>query len=224
MPPAAGSLFWLGCASGITVMAGTAYRHISPAWLKWLLAATALVLLARYAALACLSLTSVPEHVGVLRPLWLAAPISLLLPSAAAADLLIRHPAMTPQKLMRLLSPALIGYGLIIVCAPARLVPTLAAGWLVRLTGLWQALFLALQLSVSLGFVGVCVLLIRKIPLRPIQHGLALLALSQLLQGVDAIRVAVHVGSSALSIQTEIASLLAIWFACETGARLQQTG
>ncbi len=51
MPAAAAYLFLLGFAAGLVLLALSAYRHVSPGWLRVLLVASGILLLARYAAL-----------------------------------------------------------------------------------------------------------------------------------------------------------------------------
>ena len=113
-------LFLLGLASGITLLAISAYRRVSPAWVKWLLVASGLFVISRYVAMALFASAETPEPVWGFRFCWFASYIGLTLPSVFAVDQLLRHPAMNPKKLLTWCAPFLVAYGAIILCADAR--------------------------------------------------------------------------------------------------------
>ncbi len=177
--------FLAGVAFGLTFLLLTTYRHVSPAWLKQLLMSLALLLAARYAALALL--TPAEEQ------LWQAVFPVLALSSVMAIDHVIRHPAMTPKKLLAWVAPAVAVDGAVILLNAFRL----------------ASLF---HLLIAIGFSAACVMLARKIPSPPIRQALAALAAGQLLL------VAVP------GLPSEMAMLMALWFAYDTGTRLQQSG
>ena len=178
--------FLLGFAAGLALLTLTAYRHASPAWLRWLLILLALLMAGRYAVLTLISLNAPERLVSAAFP-------ALALSAVMAIDHVVRHPAMTPRKLLQWVLPFLFLDGAVI----------LLQAW--RLTWILHSLFAA-------GFAAVCVMLGRKIPSRPIRQALAALAAGQLLL------------AAAPSLYSEMLMLAALWFAYDTGTRLQQTG
>lgn len=176
-----GDGFLLGLASGLAILALTAYRRISPPWLRWLLIASGLLLASRYATLAHFT---ADEH--WLRWWRFVKGISLTLPGVFAVDQLVRHPAMTPKKLLRWYAPLFIAYG----------VTTLTPWWretAVILTGVF-----------TLVFLWICGLVIRKLPDRRIRLALIGLCLAYLLIVLSDLLFA------------EMLVLLALWYAYET--------
>ena len=148
--------FLLGLAAGLSLLTLTSYRRVSPAWLHRLLMASALFVFSRYVAMAVCATTSSPEGPRILRHVgWLALLLGLILPSIFAIDQLLRHPAMTPKKLLLRSS-----FPLLVAWSTAAPFP-----WL---RGIYQGIFV-------LAFIAICVPLMRKIPSRPIR--LALLGL-----------------------------------------------
>ena len=158
--PAGASLFLLGLASGLSLLTLTAYRRVSPIWLKWLLIASALVVFSRYVAEAAwCSPTLSPERLPVLRHVgWFATWLGLILPSVFAVDQLLRHPSMTPKKLL------------------VRCLPFLAAAFT---AAPFEWLRWIYQGIVALAFAVICALLMRKIPSRPIRLALLGLVIGQ---------------------------------------------
>ena len=157
--PAGASLFLLGLASGLSLLTLTAYRRVSPAWLKRLLAVGALCLFSRYVAMAAFATAASPERIRILHRVgWFAILLGLILPSVFAIDQLLRHPAMTPKKLLVRCSPFLAAFS---TAAPFP--------W-------WRWI---LHVSFALAFAAFCALLIRKIPSRPIRLALLGLVIGQ---------------------------------------------
>ena len=118
MPPeGALYLFLLGLASGVTLLTISAYRRVSPGWLKWMLVACGALVISRYATMALFASAETPEHVWRVRHCWFASYLGLTLPSVFAIDQLLRHPAMTPKKLLGWFSPFLLAYGALILAA-----------------------------------------------------------------------------------------------------------
>ena len=219
MPPlAAVYLFLLGLASGIAVLTVTAYRRVSPPWLKWLLVGSGLLASTRYAAMAVFATTPSPERWGLLRHGWFATSLSLTLASVCAIDQLIRHPAMSPRKLLLWFSPFFLIYMAVILVAPTRLVPDPVSGWAVRLAPGWQGLLAVTHTIFVIAFLGGCATLIGKIPSKPIRAALLGLAMGQLLLALDGLLVSVGVWYFRPYLYSEMLMLLALWHAYETGA------
>lgn len=148
-----------------------------------MLIVTGLLLLSRYVTLAHFEVDE-----SWLRWWRLISGVSLTLPGVFAVDQLVRHPAVTPKKLLREYSPWLIAYG----------VMTLTPWWrwaMPALTGLFAFVFL-----------WICGMIIRKLPDRRIRLalvGLCLAYLSMVLSGL---------------LFAEMVVLLALWHAYETSA------
>ena len=69
--------------------------------------------------------------------------------------------------------------------------------------------------------VGACLMLWRKIPSAPIQRALLVLALAYGCLGVSVLLAGCGTGYTLL-LYAEMVALLALWYAYETSARLQQ--
>lgn len=213
-------LFFLGLAAGIALLTTTAYRHVSPSWLKWLLTATGLFVISRYVAMALFVMLEEPPLPWLLRRCWYATSVGLTLPSVMAIDQLLRHPAMSPRKLLIWFSPFLAVYVSVIVLSvsafPEEGTPTLAPAWQ-GLLSITQGLFVV-------GFIGICVMLILKFRSRPIQAALLGLALAYAYLGIDGLLLATGRWYFRPFLFSEMATLLALWYAYETGAALQRSG
>jgi hypothetical protein len=193
------TIFCVGFACGIALLAITAYRHVSPVWLRVLLMATGLLMMGRYAVLA--------EFAGALSGRqwflwWSCGYIAMAFAAVFAVDQLLRHPAMTPRKLMLGFLPFLLAYmGFIL----------LDHDLLVKVA---QGFF-------SVLFVGGCGFFIRKIPVLPIRIALGLLALAFGLLGMSALMP----GGMGWSFEVpEIFTLFCLWYAFETALALQRPG
>lgn len=219
-PWAAGYLFLLGLACGVGLLAMTAYLKVTPAWLKWLLLGTGAFILTRYLAMFVLATASDPAQLGLLRRCWYATSLGLTLQSAFAVDQLIRHPAMTPRKLLTWCAPFLALYGLVILFGRTVPVPDRVLGWTLRLAQPWQTVLAVTHLAFVIGFVSVCALLFRKIPVTPVRAGLGLLVLGQLLLAADGFVLAAGGWYFRPYLYTEMFMLLAIWQAYRTGETL----
>lgn len=205
-------LFLLGLASGIAFLALTSYRHVSPRWLKWVLIASGALLMSRYV------MTAVWPNVGgvvaiFLELWWVIGSVGLTLPGVFAIDQLIRHPAMTPSKLLRWYALFLLVNGVALI--GMALVPKKFWFVFVQLT---YIIFL-------IGLVGVCLLLRRKIPSRLIQRASLGLALSYGYLGLSILIVTLGLGQGdeRVFLYPEMLVLFALWYAYETSARLQQS-
>lgn len=188
-----GVSFLLGLASGLVLLPLMSYRHVSPGWLRAGLWAGGLLLLSRYlliygsaAANAALAFS---ETAG------------FLLPAVVALDQLIRHPGMTPKKLV------------ITWCLPLLAV---AGGicW-------WPA---ASALAVDLcgaALCAACLFLMTKIPLPALHRALFILSLSYGFWVVERVTARLH-GSSLPFALSELTLLIGLWYAYETAHSLQQ--
>ncbi len=179
-------LFLLGLAGGLSLLTLTSYRRVSPTWLRWLLIASALSMFSRYVAMAAFTTTISPKHLRLVG--WFVTLPGFILSSVFAIDQLLRHPAMTPKKLL------------------ARLPPFFAAWFTAAPFPWWSRI---LHGIVAVAFAAICMVLIRKIPSRPIRLALLGLAVGQSYLALD-------------GLYAEMAMLLALWFAYETSACLQQ--
>ncbi len=216
-------VFLLGLASGIALLPLTAYRRVSPRWLKWLLVASGGLVLSRYITMALFTSFDAPQRLWSLRHCWFATSVGLTLPSVFAIDQLVRHPAMSPKKLLRWFSPFLVAYGCVILFAPMTVEPDRVSGWTPHLAGNWQRLLGLVQGTFVISFISICVLFIRKIPSRPIQTALAGLLVAHLYLGVDGLLLVCGRWYFRPFLYSEMLTLLAIWYAYETSARLQNS-
>lgn len=216
-------LFLLGLASGFALLAASAYRRVSPAWLKWLLLGTTLLVLGRYLALALFTQPDAPERVWAWRHLWFGTSIGLTLPSLMAVDQLVRHPAMSPAKLLRWYAPFLAVYAAVMLLGDFHPVPDPVAGWMPQLSRPWQAAVSIVQSVFVLGFLGGCAVLARKIPVPRLRAALAFLALGHAGLGLDGLLLASGGWYFRPFLYSEMLTLAALWHAYETSAALQQS-
>ncbi|GEM_PF-2513577 len=216
-------LFFLGVAAGMTLLLLSAYRRVSPLWLRALLIATALFIISRYVTMALFTMGSAPQQFWALRRCWFATSVGLTLPSLIVIDQLLRHPAMSPAKLLRIFSPFLIAYGAVILFGVMSPQPDPVMGWTPRLSIGWQWFLGAIQTMFVLGFVTTCLLLMRKIPSPPIQRALLGLVIAHAYLGFDGLVLALGRWYFRPFLFSEMVALLALWYAYETSARLQQT-
>lgn len=215
-------LFALGLASGTALLAITAYRRVSPRWLAWLLAGSGWLVISRYVTMALFTHPHAPQRFAALRHCWFATSVGLTLPSVMAIDQLLRHPAMSPQRLLRWFSPLLVAYGTIIVFGPTTIVVDADTGWRVQLHGGWQTLLGLIQGVFVLGFVVVSAMLIRKVAVSPIRTALLGLALGHTARGLAGWLVATGQWPFQSVLYSEMFILLALWFAYDTSWTLQQ--
>lgn len=217
MAPSAGPyLFLLGLAAGMGLLTLTAYRAVSPAWLRRLLTVVSMCVIARYVSLALFAMLQQPPLPWLLARCWYASTVGLTLPSVVAIDQLVRHPAMTPRRLLTWFSPFLAVYVATLlfgVVVPPIGEPVLAAPWRMVLSTT-QAIF-------ATSFIAACVLFIRKVPLLPIRIALAALAAAHTYLAVDGMILAAGGWYFRPYLFSEMAALLALWFAYETAASLQ---
>ena len=217
-PLASAYLFLLGLASGITLLTLTSYRRVSPRWLRWLLLATGAFVISRYVTLALFTRAKAVQQFWALRHCWLATSVGLTLPSVVAVDQLVRHPAMTPKRLLFWFSPFAIVYTGIILFGRFTPMPDPVMGWSLKLDPPWQWLLSIVQSTFVVGFVGFCLLLIRKLPMPSVRLALAGLALAHLYLACDGLLVAQGGWYFRPFLFSEMVTLLALWHAFSTSA------
>ena len=220
-PRASGYLFLLGLACGLAILPLTAYARLTPRWLRWLLIAAGSLVVGRYVALAGLALAEEPSRVWGLHRLWFGSLVGLTLPAVFAVDALIRHPAMTPKKLLRRFSPFLAAYAALILAGGSDPVPDRIAGWAVSLSPGWRLFAAIVQGLFIASFIAVCLLLARKLPVPAIQTALLVLTAAYLYLGVDGVIVAFGGWYDRPFLYSEMAASLALWYAFQTAASLQ---
>ena len=185
--------FWLGLAIGLTGLALSAYRLISPKWLLWLLVASGGLAIARYLAMAMFSTSGEPA----LQRLWFGSTIGLTFPGLVAVDQLVRHPAMTPQKLLKAYAP-FFTFSLLALALKSMAVLALTQLAYAGLMG-WLALLLS-----------------KKVPSRHIQVALWGLVAAFLYIALDGVLLALGVWYRWPFLYSELLTLLAVWWAFET--------
>jgi hypothetical protein len=218
-----GYLFLLGLACGIACLAITSYVRLSPRWLRWMLMASGLCLVARYVSLAYAAIGAPWPEAPFLRA-WLGSDIGFTLPSVFAVDALIRHPAMTPRKLLARFSPFLALYAALAVAARGSVLFNRQLGWGFALTPPWLILAAALQAGFLVAFAGVSFVLIRKLPVPAIRAALLILVVSHGYRQSLSLAMAMKGWwLSAELLLPEMLTLLAIWYAFQTATRLQDS-
>ena len=218
-----GYLFLLGFAAGLAVLALTAYRRITPLWLRAALIATALFMMGRYVTLAAFASVRDPQSVWILRHFWFASSVALTFPSVFAVDQLLRHPKMTPRKLLIGYSPFLAVYASLILFGQFRAVPDRITGWTLELESFWPLLVSIVQSVFVLLFVGASVLFLLKVPMRAVRVALALLAFSHLWMAFDGALLALGGWYFRPFLFSEMAMLASLWYAYETAYALQHS-
>ena len=217
---AAGYLFLLGLACGVALLSLTAYLRLSPPWLKWLLIGSGVLVISRYAAMFALATAADPSQVGWMRHCWFATSLALPLQSVFAVDQLIRHPAMTPRKLLVRFAPFLAVYAAVMLVGVTVPMPDRILGWTLRLTQPWQGVLSLTHLIFVLSFLGVCGTMIRKIPVTATRVALAGLMLGQLALTLDGIMLATSRWYFRPYLFSEMLVLIMIWHAHRTAETL----
>lgn len=205
MTPAAGFLAGLGC--GFTLLVASALRPVSPRWLRVLLLCLMLVQAAWY----LLSLLASPAvWLPWSEPLWLLTATGLLVSSVFAIDQLLRHPAMSPRRLLRWCSPLLI---VAIVAAPLLRYPPLIP-FLGR-----ALLYLGVYMLGSLGFSIWMLVLFPKIPSRVMRGAVCLLAAAHAMRAGEILYGLWRVGIPAI-VHADLFLLMSLWYAYDLAYRL----
>jgi len=185
---------------------------------------TALFMMARYGTLAAFATIADPESIWVLRHCWFASSISLTLPSVFAVDQLIRHPAMTPRKLLLGYAPFLAAYLCVIMFADFTPMPDRIAGWALKLSPGWVILVSIVQSIFVALFVAACAFFVKKIPIFSIRLPLILLAIAHLWMAADGALLALGGWYFRPFLFSEMFTLLCLWYAFESAAVLQRGG
>jgi len=215
-------LFLLGLASGLTLFLLSAYRSVSPRWLKWLLMALGVFTLTRYVSLAILTLPTAPHGSWLLRHCWLASIVGLTLPSVFAIDQLLRHPGLSAQRVLLWSSPFLVVLSIILLLSPLSPTADPVVGWSFQLGSGWQ-----MALAIALGAFGgviltACLALCIKISSWPIRTALLGLVLAYSYLLIDGMIVLLGGWYFRPFLFSEMAALLALWYAFDTAAKLQR--
>lgn len=216
-------LFLLGLASGVTLLSLIAYRRLSPRWLKWLLIATGCFTLSRYLTMTLFATSPDPQRVWFLRPCYFATSIGLTLPSVFAVDQLLRHPAMSPKKLLGWCSPFLLASLVAILCSSPTFVPDRVMGWTLRLSTWWRWWFSLLHATFITLFIGMGLKIFSKMPFARIRLALLGLMVAQGALGLDGLLVMCGVWYFKPFLYTEMLALIAIWYAYERSVELQHS-
>ena len=215
-------LFLVGLASGLTLLSLTAYRRMSPRWLKWLLVGVGCFTLSRYVTMAVFASSPDPQRVWFLRPCYFATSIGLPLPSVFAVDQLLRHPAMSPKKLLRWSSPFLIASLAAIFFSSSVPVPDRVIGWTPHLGLGWRWWFACIHGGFILAFIGIIVTIWPKIPWPRVRFALLGLIVGQSALGLDGLLRLVGVWYFRPFLYSEMLTLIALWYAYETSVELQR--
>lgn len=224
MSGAAGAyLFLLGLACGVSLLPLSLYTALSPRWVRWLLVLVGSLTAGRYLAMAAFGVIDDPQRIWIWHRLWFGSAIGLTIPGVFALDALIRHPAMTPGKLLRRIAPLLAAYAILALFAQARPVPDRLMGWSIELTPGWRLFAALVQAVFVAGMIGMCVLLIRKIPVSSIRGALALLVLAYAGLAADGLLLAFGGWYARPFLFTEMLVSLSLWHAFRTAAALQSS-
>jgi hypothetical protein len=212
-------LFWLGLAVGVSILAVSAYVAVSPRWLRVLLYVAGGLTASRYVAMALLTIDANPTPLWLWKRLWFASSFGLTLPSLVALDQLIRHPAMSPRKLMMGFTPFLLVYGAVLLFGrfelkpdPVRGISPSVVGWGLGALALAQGVFV-------IGFLALGAILVRAVRSPRIRLALLGLMLAQGYLGLDGLLVRLGRGYPWPFLFSEILTLVALWFALDTAQR-----
>ena len=194
----------------------TAYRRVSPVWLKWLLLGCGMLVLSRYLTMTLLTHPEAPQRFFGLWPCWFSTAVGFMLPSVFAVDALLKHPALTPTIWLQRVSPFLVVAIVSILAAGATPVPDALGGWTVRL-GTWGRISLALTEGLfAVGFIGLCVVCMRKISDWPIRKALGGLVLAYGALGMAQLCDVLGSGPVGPILVSEMLTGLALWYAYDT--------
>ena len=180
--------------------------------------------MSRYLAMALFTSVDAPQRWWGLRYCWFATSVGLTLPSVVAVDQLLRHPAMSPKKLLVWYSPFLAAYAAVILFGVLTPTPDRVVGWIPHLSRGWQAVLSITQGILVLGFIGGGLLFMGKVPSRRLRAALLGLVVGQGGLGIDGLVLAFGGWYFRPFLYTEMLMLLAIWHAYETSAALSQGG
>ncbi len=214
-------LFCLGLATGLAVLAMSAYIAVTPRWLRALLFGCGLLMVARYLTMALLALLIMPPHPSLLHRLWFGSAIGLTFPTLVALDQLVRHPAITPRTLLRWYAPFFGVVLLAVLFGHIELLTDPLVGIRPKLMGIGRWVFMLAEAGFALGVLSVCGLLWRRLASLPIRMALAGLALAYLALATDGLLVAGGWWYVRPFLFSEMLTLAALWAAFQL-ARLNQ--
>lgn len=185
------TVFLLGWAVGASALLFSEYLALSPRWFRWVIAAAGFGVVLRYWLLALTAITPVPLAAWMIDGVDVWAAVSLTFPCAVALDQLVRHPAMTPKKLLRSYAPV-------------------AAAWMVAVIVNRLAVAIV-HTAFALLVVWMGAQLIRKLPLHKIQLSVAGLAAAQLLLAAQRLAGSQAVLDIRVLLASECVVLGSIW-------------
>ena len=192
--PAAGAPFLLGFSVGVCLLPLAASHRASPTWIRGVVAGVTLFIMARYLAIAA-DLTAP----GWSLPLLAFPTAGTAFVGVLAVDQLIRHPAMSPRRLVAWCALALAAH-----------LALLAGGWR------WAALALLLAFSGACG--GASLVFARAIPDRRIRAALLGVGGAQVVVIAASLLVLKH-GQLAPTLIAAMVANLAAWQALESSGR-----
>lgn len=209
-------VFWLGLGAGLALLVMTSYRNISPWWLMWALLGSGALMIGRYVTMAVFAAGASPTAVAWLQRFWFGSAIGLTFPGFVALDQLVRHPAMTPKKLLRAYAPFLAVYALVILLGTTQVTMNPVIGVRPRLAG-WAGILLGLAQAVFVGLVvWLGAQLSRKLPSPHIRRALWILMAAYLYLALDGALLAMGAWYRWPFLYSEILTLAALWWAFET--------
>jgi hypothetical protein len=153
-----------------------------------------------------------PQALWGLRACWFGTSIGLTLPAVVAMDQLVRHPAMTPKKLLQGYAPFAAAYLAAILLGSYELAADPLAGQSPRLVG-WGRWLLVLTHSVFVaGFVWLAAMVCRKVPVPRIRLALGVLMAAYAYLWLDGVL-------QRPGLSSELLAMGALWFALEMARR-----
>ena len=206
-------LFWLGAALGMTALVMTAYIGVSPRWLRWLLLLCAIAIGSRYLTMLAFAINPDPLALRGWARCWFAPMIGLTFPAVVAVDALVRHPAMTPKKLLQWYAPFFAVYLLILCFGPIALVRDPIVGMHPQLIGWARGLLILAQTIFTAALLWVCAMLWLKLRAASTRLALAGLMLAYGYLAVDGLLVSLGRWYVRPFLFSEIAALFALWLA-----------
>ena len=209
-------VFCLGLAVGLTLLMMTAYLRVSPRWLSRLLLVSGVFVASRYVAMVVFAFNQAPQPLWLWSRCWFATAVGLTFPGAVALDQLVRHPAMTPKKLLRWCAPFLVAYMAALVGGRMALVPDPFFGVRPHLIGWARPLLAMTQSAFVLLFLWIGAQLLRKVPASSVRFAVALLMLSY---GTLALCHGVSARQAQLFLFPEMLTMLALWCAFDIAQR-----
>ena len=212
-------LFCLGLGVGLALLVMTGYLSLSPPWLRWLLLISGMLAASRYVVMALFAVSPDPQELWGLRACWFGTSIGLTLPGMVALDQLVRHPAMTPKKLLKWYAPFLAAYLVAILFGPYELTADPLAGQSPRLVGWGRGLLAATHSVFVAGFVWLAAMVCRKLPVPRIRLALGLLMAAYAYLGVDGVLRSAGGWYVRPYLYSEFLAMGALWFALDTARR-----